>query len=345
MSVTKKCGKRSKSTQVKYFHEFPDPKKEAQNYLTCWCICTKREEKVDLTKNERSVLADVGEVCCGCAAVGAKKYIESRRRANDVGGDATDAADNTESASLVRPHNLLDSDATTTEDGDPSGLIITDEITKEQRLLPAIDYTQFNLEIPDLDEAGFSTVLFGSSKSGKTTLMKKILKIPELADPDVIKFLISPSMHAKIYKDLDKKIIKLSAWDDRLVKGIQKVQKKTKNRYKYLLIIDDCILDKNSGKIMELFCTLRNIKISTLMLLQSTTLLNRNSRFNANNIIFKKMNVDDATEQNMQWFLGSYAPFKGLNMDSKKELYREITNDYGFINLDALNGTLQCCKD
>jgi hypothetical protein len=311
--------------KLSQFSEFADPIKEANDYLTCWAICRKEELNKTLTKDERSIHAAIGAETCECAGKSLEKYLESRRSTIGSGSNNADSIANVGDSPSVEtpvaveepPHNTL----------------------------PAINYEQFSLEIPDLDEAGFSTVLFGSSKSGKTTLMKKILQMPELADPDLIKILISPSMQARIYKDIDKRIIRMEKWDDRLVKGIQKVQKKTKNKYKYLLIIDDCILEKNSGKIMECFCTLRNVKVSTLMLLQSTTLLNRNSRFNANNIIFKKMNVDDATEQNMQWFLGSYAPFKGLTMDDKKALYREITNDYGFVNLDALNGTLQCCKD
>ena len=219
--------------------------------------------------------------------------------------------------------------------------MVKDATTGAVVAMPEIDYTEFTLALPDLSETGHTLVLFGASKSGKTTLLKKILKNPEIADDENIKILISPNIHARIYQDIDKKIIRMSRWDDRLVRALHKIQKKTKNKFQFTVIVDDCITEKNSKKIMELFLTLRNSKISTIMLLQSTTLLNRNSRFNTNNLIFLKNNNDEANDQNMRFFLGSYQPFKKLKrMEDKIQLYREITNNYGFVYLNALDGEM-----
>jgi hypothetical protein len=332
MSTSIKYDGKSKSISIKHFEGIgDDAKKEARHYLISWTIMKKLEksggddiDKLDLTKNERTTYTTIGDELVRLAAGSLKEYIARRRMSLNT--STTDTVNVTDASSIA-------------VDGcvDTSGA--------ECVATPAIAYEKFKLEIPDLEETGFTTVLFGSSKSGKTTLMKEIVKLPQIAEPDVIKFLISPSINAKIYKDIDKKIIRMDRWRDELVHGLERVQKKTKNKYTFLLIIDDCVLNKNSGKIMQLFCTMRNIKVSTIMLLQSTTLLNRNSRFNSNNIIFKKCNVGEGVEQIMDWFLKSYPPFDKLDKNAQQQMYREICNDYGFINLDLLNGTMQMCKD
>lgn len=321
---------KTKSVTIAHFEDIGgDAKTEARYFLVAWVIMKKLADSggddigaLDLTKNERATYTAIGDELTRLAADSLKKYIA--QRASVIVREPDDPVAST----------LPVIDAVDTSTGD--------SVVEERA---CINYEKFALEIPDMEETGFTTVLFGSSKSGKTTLMKEIVKIPQLAEPDVIKFLISPSINAKIYKDIDKKIIRMDRWRDELVKGIERIQKKTKNKYTFLLIIDDCILNKNSGKIMQLFCTMRNIKVSTIMLLQSTTLLNRNSRFNSNNIIFKKCNVGEGVEQIMEWFLRSYPPFDKMDKNQQQQAYREITNDYGFINLDLLNGTIQFCKD
>ena len=356
-SISCKCGDKTykKSVAVAKFAEFTDPKAESVRFLCCWSINTKLANSdspdisaLKLTKNEKLTLSKLGEQFVRDTAFKSHKEYIAMRRDNSHPSDFGNGS----AAGSRRKDNLADIAADSVElpadNGLPAETTETIAVSDPAEPIPCpqiqLTYGPFNLELPDLEEAGCSTVLFGSSKSGKTTLMKDIIKLPEIKDADNIKFLLSPNVHAKIYKDIDKKIIKLDHWDDRLVSALHKIQKKTKNKYIFTIIIDDCILNKNSGKIMELFLTLRNSKISTIMLLQSTTLLNRNSRFNVNNFVFKKCNNDEAIRQNMDFFLGSYDPFKGLPMEEKMSLYREITNNYGFIYLDALNGSLTLCK-
>jgi hypothetical protein len=40
----------------------------------------------------------------------------------------------------------------------------------------------------------------------------------------------------------------------------------------------------------------------------------------------------------MKFFLGSYEPFYKLHMEDKIRLYKEVTKDYGFVYLNALDG-------
>ena len=228
---------------------------------------------------------------------------------------------------------------------DPNG---NNEEQKEsmdgKMLIPKIHYTKFILDIPDLKEDASSCVLFGSSKSGKTWQSMDIFK-KYYGGNDIIAIVISPNIHSKTYAPLkDKKFIKLDRWDDQLVKDIHKIQKKTKNKYIFAFLIDDCILEKLSPQILQLFLVLRNSKINTVLNLQSITLLSRNSRNNGQNFIFRTFNNDEIIEDAMKFFLGSFEPFYGLPMDDKKRLYKEATKDYSFIYLNALDGIVSFHK-
>ena len=210
--------------------------------------------------------------------------------------------------------------------------------------LPKLHFTKFILDMPNLKEDASSTVLFGSSKSGKTWQAMDLLK-SYYSGKDIISFVISPNIHSKTYEPIkDKKYIKLDRWDNQLVKDIHKIQKKTKNKYIFLFVIDDCILEKLSPQILQLFLVLRNSKINTILNLQSITLLSRNSRNNGQGFIFRSFNNDEIIEDAMKYFLGSFEPFYGLTMDDKKRLYKQAVKDYGFIYLNSLDGIVSFHK-
>lgn len=354
MSVNCSCatayGKQVRTIVIHKFSELPNSKEEAKTYLRAWSAAKKKEAsnesdyaKVRLLKNERAALDKcTNEYMDRAGTATPEEFIAMRNKfvisdgCSDVQRVDNVADDIHETAIL--PCNSTQQHCDNVEQNTD---MIKDATTGNLIRMPEIDYTEFNLSLPNLDETGHTLVLFGASKSGKTTLLLNILKFPEIDDADNIVILISPNVHAQIYKNLDKKIIKMSVWNDAIVRALHRIQKKTKNKYRFTIVIDDCITEKNSKKIMELFLTLRNSKVSTIMLLQSTTLLNRNSRFNVNNLCFLKNNNDEANEQNQKFFLGSYKPFKDLKrMEDKIRLYREITNNYGMVYLNALDGEL-----
>jgi hypothetical protein len=227
-----------------------------------------------------------------------------------------------------------DSDNQIESNSDESNLIETN--TDEVIPLPEVPYTAFKLNIDDLKETGTSTVIFGASKSGKTTLLKDILD-KYYSGKNVITLLIADNVHSNIYKKIDSSIIKTDRFDTDLIADLHKIQKKTDNKYHFVIVMDDMILQKNDPKILQMMLTMRNAKISTVILLQSPTLLSKNGRFNGNNFIFKRTNNHENAEQVMKFFLGGFGIFYGLKTNEKIKLFRDITDDYGFVYLDALN--------
>lgn len=213
------------------------------------------------------------------------------------------------------------------------------EELKDNAEMPKVQYTKFHLDIPDLKRTGGSTVIYGSSKAGKTAQAIDIIQ-RYYDGKDMIVIVVSPSIHDGVYDRLrNKKYIKLDRWDDTMIKMIHRIQQKTKNKYAFLIYIDDCILEKLSPQILQLLLVMRNSKISTLLNLQSPTLLSRNGRNNGNNFIFKAFNNDEGREDAIRYFLGSFEPFYSIKkMDTKVKLYKELTRNYNYIYLNALDG-------
>ena len=205
-------------------------------------------------------------------------------------------------------------------------------------IIANLKFSPFKLDV-NPDETGSSIVIFGSSKSYKTTILKRILK--KYYSKDTITLLCAQNVHAKIYKDLPKEIIKTDEYCAGAVKAMYRINKKTDNKYPFVVAIDD-IIDKKSDKDLEkLFLTLRNAKISVIILLQDITLLKSTARGNANIVIFRKFNQPYViSEYVMKHYLGNLYPFKELNMSDKVALYMKLTNEHHFFVYDVLNNSL-----
>ena len=207
-----------------------------------------------------------------------------------------------------------------------------------------IDYTKFKLHCPNINEDACSTIIFGSSKSGKTTQVIDIIN-KYFNDKNLIVIFMSSNIHKPIYDTLPKTVIKLDRWDENIIKHVHHIQKKTKNKYRFLFASDDIIDNKNNKMIQQLILTLRNSLINSIICLQDTKLLSRTARNNGNNFIFRHYISEDRREDAIKLVLNGYQPFHSLrNLNEKKGLYQILTKDYGFIYLDALDGRISFHK-
>ncbi len=229
---------------------------------------------------------------------------------------------------------------------DPTNDKITNNLMDEKvnsssvldNIMVNLKYSPFKLEV-NPQETGTSITIFGSSKSYKTTLLKRILK--KYYSEDCVTLLCAQNLHADIYKDLPKEIIKMDAYSSAIVKAMWKINKKTDNKYPFVIAIDDIIDEKNDKDLEKLFLTLRNSKISVIILLQHVSLLKSSARGNSNIVIFRKFNQQRVVEDYvMKHYLKNYPPFKDLRMSDAVSLYMAITNKHDYFVLDVLNNTL-----
>jgi GTPase SAR1 family protein len=178
--------------------------------------------------------------------------------------------------------------------------------------------------------------IIGSSKSGKTTFLKYLVK--KYFDEE-IKTLHTQSPQADIYDSIKKECIFCPAFIPDMIKETYKINKATKNHYNFLHIIDDVVGAKSNIQMTKALCLYRNSAISTIVCGQDMMMLNANGRANVNYICLFYTNTDNRIEDNIKAFLRSYFP-RALSMDEKIELYKKLTADHAFLFIDNLNSTI-----
>jgi hypothetical protein len=192
---------------------------------------------------------------------------------------------------------------------------------------------EFSLNLPD-DKFGVSFLLLGSTRSGKSTLMNYIY---ENYFKDYITTLHTNSLQSEIYKPLKKKAITLPSYYPEMIKDTFKINKETKNKYRFLHIIDDVVNKKNDPTLIQLFTIMRNSRINGIITGQELTIFNSIARTNINFVVLMKLNSDMAIEKVIKSYLRSYFP-ADYNLNQMIRAYKKLTDDHNFIVIDNING-------
>jgi hypothetical protein len=177
-------------------------------------------------------------------------------------------------------------------------------------------------------------VFLAPSFSGKTTLMVdelNKLNRRELEEYDKI-VLFTESTSAAPLKKLDKKVREKMMIYDRFVPQFVRLLKKintvTKNRYRFLLLMDDC-LNLKGDILIKLILTLRNANISTVISIQYSKLLSRSQRQSIHDYYIINLHLEDL-EYLMSGFLASH--FRVL-FESEGLAPREEINKWNYKKL------------
>ena len=198
---------------------------------------------------------------------------------------------------------------------------------------------EFSLNLPD-DKFGVSFLLLGSTRSGKSTLMNYIY---EKYFKDYITTLHTNSLQSEIYKPLKKKAITLPSYYPAMIKDTFKINKETKNKYRFLHIIDDVVNKKNDPTLIQLFTIMRNSRINGIITGQELTIFNSIARTNINFVVLMKLNSDMAIEKVVKSYLRSYFP-ADYNLNQMIREYKKLTDDHNFIVIDNINGGIFLSK-
>ena len=182
--------------------------------------------------------------------------------------------------------------------------------------------------------------IIGSSKSGKTTFLKYLLKDKF---EDDIKVLMTQSPASDIYTSIKKDSAFAPNYLPEVIRSCYLINKHTKNYYPFCMIVDDVVGVKNDRQMAKLMCLYRNSRMSAIVCGQDLTLLNPTGRANVNYLCLFKQNTDNRIEDNIRNFCKSYFP-KNLSMDEKCELYKKLTEDHCFLFVNQLDSTMIRCK-
>ena len=201
---------------------------------------------------------------------------------------------------------------------------------------------EFKLLPPDVSTGGFSVLMVGSTRCGKTTCLKHIL---DTYFPKHIGVIFSESAKAPAYDEMRKysQLPLSAAFIPELIRDSFHANKELKNHYPWLYVLDDCPLVKNDKQITKLTTIYRNSNISAVVCIQSPTMLTPTQRSNFNFVFLFKQNTAAQVEAVVKGFLRGYFP-DGWTFEQRIHWYQNMTQDHHFIFLDNLNGTIQRCK-
>ena len=213
---------------------------------------------------------------------------------------------------------------------------VTDMKTKrltESEVLPLIR----SKKCPPLhfSEGADTFACFGSSKRGKSSLMKILYNEHYKNKPDVISILISPSCNISLFKDM-KDVIKINKFNqktDALIKSLFFLNNKCQDVghcYKFFIMIDDCISKiRYQESINFLILCARNMLVSTCICLQYCNILSKMARSSVNNCFFFGQNNDESIEGAIRCFLkGELTRISGIQKITPLiSEFRRLTDD------------------
>lgn len=189
------------------------------------------------------------------------------------------------------------------------------------------------LKVPD-SKFGFSILLCGSTRSGKTTMMNFLY---DRHFKYHITTVMSNSLNSDAYDYIKHKCILSDLYHPELLKEMYTINHQTDNHYEFCLILDDLTHVKNDKEYLRLLTIYRNSRISCIVSAQGISMFQKTARGNINFVILGRLNSDAEVEKVVKEYCLSYFP-KDMNMVQKISLYRELTNEHWFLVLDQVNG-------
>lgn len=190
---------------------------------------------------------------------------------------------------------------------------------------------------------GNSTVILGSSKRGKSTLLMNIYDRYYSKDKKFISTLFSINAHIPIYKKA-KRLLLSDCFNKRSQKYIKLqryINSKTNNEYEFLNMFDDVIDMKHSKLINQLVLTYRNSHISTIMCLQYGYLLSKMNRANINNVFIFGSNSNESILDLIKTYLKPHFIRLGFKkIDDQVKLFKYVTDNHGFIYIHPVSDTI-----
>jgi hypothetical protein len=190
---------------------------------------------------------------------------------------------------------------------------------------------------------GNSTVVFGASKRGKSTLMMRLYNEYFADDKKYISSLFTGNKQIHMYKKAKRLLVSegFGKQSEKYIMMQKYINSNTDNRYKFLNLFDDIIDAKHKKLVNNLILTYRNANISTIMCLQYPFLFSKMNRGNVNNILIFACNNDAEIKDMIDIFLKSRFLNAGLrSLSDQLNFFKEVTANYGFFYINNIHNVM-----
>ena len=148
-------------------------------------------------------------------------------------------------------------------------------------------------------DSGRTTLILGSSYTGKTYLLTQEIELLKPYEYDLI-ILFTESVNVPSLDKIRKRpdILIKEGFDDKIPLFLKKLNAKLGLRYKFLLILDDIISEKSTRKstLGKMITTFRNSNISTVVLAQYPTIIAKESRTNFHQLVVTGMRSPESNK-------------------------------------------------
>lgn len=180
---------------------------------------------------------------------------------------------------------------------------------------------------------GNSTVLIGSSKVGKSTLMMHIYNIYYSKSKFITTLYTSNPQSFGGFDKINRNLIIHKDIEEKVIKGQKLINEECNNKYNFVNMFDDILTLNRKTLINNLVLTYRNSMMSTVICMQYSNLLSKMSRANFNNVIMHQLLTDEAIEVVIKTFLRSNLKkrLKTNNLQDMIQWYKKNTNDHKFL--------------
>ena len=189
------------------------------------------------------------------------------------------------------------------------------------------------LQVPD-NKFGFSILLCGSTRSGKTTMMNFLYNRHFRKH---ITSVMSNSLNSDAYDYIKKYCVLSDLYHPEMLKDMYAINHSTENHYEFCVILDDLTHVKNDKEYLRLLTIYRNSRISCIVSSQGISMFQKTARGNINFVILGRLNSDAEVEKVVKEYCISYFP-RDINIAEKIAMYRQLTDDHWFLVLDQVNG-------
>ena len=147
--------------------------------------------------------------------------------------------------------------------------------------------------------SGTTTLILGSSFSGKTYLLSQELDLIKPYEYDLI-ILFTESLHVPSLDKIRNRpdVIIREGFNDRIPEFLKNLNSALGLRFRFLLILDDIISEKSTRKstLGKMITTYRNSNISTTVLAQYPTIIQKESRTNFHQLVVTGMRSPEANK-------------------------------------------------